>query len=180
MVTQHKFTFEGEAYRIRSISSEAPGVSCNELIGKNVLAVDFDKDRIIDRIVLGDLALSEAQKIYEYGLDMLAQNKKLQQQSQEITGYVYETFDFYYEIRSFQPANTDPFNEFKLSGKRQAERSEVSIVVDHLADGTLDEVLKGKIELEQAQSRYSEMIRLGLKKGNLIQSENTIVVKSKR
>jgi len=178
-VSQYRFNFEDETYRIRSISSTAKSESYNELIGANFMAADYDQDRIIDCILLGEGSLNEAQKIYEYGLNEVTKENKLQVRNPSINRYVHDRDDFQLEIRSFRPTNAQPFNEFKITDNRPLVRPEIIIIVDQNADGTLDELLKGSITLEEVQSQYAEAIEAGLQKGVLIKVNGAILVKEK-
>src|SRR5574341_1819230 len=99
--SQYRFNYNDETYRLRSISSEDKTESYNELVGAKFVAIDFDQDRFIDRIQLGEVSLSEAQKIYEHGLEMLSKENRLQLRIPEINRYVYENFDSPLEIISF-------------------------------------------------------------------------------
>ena len=85
-VAQFWFDSNGETYRIRSITSEDKSESYNELIGEKFLAVDYNQDRIIDRILLGEASLSEAQKVYDYGLIQVTKQNKLQLRTAGING----------------------------------------------------------------------------------------------
>jgi hypothetical protein len=91
--------------------------------------------------------------------------------------YVHESCDFRLEIISFRPANAQPFNEFKIINERQMVSPQIIVIVDHDADGMLDEVLKGAVALEKAQSQYSEAMEAGLQTGELIKTNGTILVK---
>ncbi len=177
--SQYRFKFNDEAYRMRSIFLGDKKESYNELIGENFVAVDFDQDRILDRILLGDVTLNEAQKIYNYGLDRIAKENKLIVRAPRDNRYLHESNGFEIEIRSFRPANAHPFNEFKIMDKRPAACPEDIIVVDQNADGTLDEVLKGSATLKEVQSQYAEAIEAGLQKGALARINGTILVKEK-
>lgn len=176
---QYRFTYEGEAYRLRSISSENTTEFYNELVGANFVAVDFDQDRILDRILLGEVGLAEAQKIYEHGLEKLAKENKLEVRVPRVSRYVHEKNDFQVEIRSFRPANAQPFNEFVITDNRPVSCPETIIIVDHHADGTLDETLKGSATPEKFQSQYAKAIEAGLQKGELIKVNQAILVKEK-
>jgi hypothetical protein len=179
IVSQYRFNFESQTYRIRSISSNDKSESYNELIGEKFVATDYDQDRIIDSILLGEVSLGEAQQIYDYGLNEVSKEKKLQVRNPSIDRYLHEKNDFQLEIRSFRPTNAQPFNEFKITDNRPLVRPETIIIVDQNADGILDEVLKGSVSLEKAQSQYAEAIAAGLQKGELIKENGTILVKEK-
>ena len=178
-VSQYRFNFEDDTYRIRSISSTDKSQSYNEIIGEKFVAADYDQDRIIDCILLGEASLNEVQKIYEYGLNEVSKEKKLQVRNPDIDRYLLEQNDIQLEIRSFRPTNAQPFNEFRIADNRPLVRPEIIIVVDHNADGNLDEVLKGSISLDKAQSQYAEAIAAGLQKGELIKVNGKILVKEK-
>lgn len=178
-VSQYRFNFKGKNYSILSISSKDEGESCNKLIGENVVADDFNQDRIIDHIVLGDVSLKEAQKIYEYGINMAIKENKLRERLPGVNRYMHKNIDYFYEIRSFHPTNAHAFNEFKIIYRHHLVDPQITIIVDQKADGTLDKVLKGTITLEEVQSLYSMLIKLGLQKGELIKVDNMILVKEK-
>lgn len=176
-VSQYRFQFNDETFRIRSIFSEDKTGSYNEIIGANFMAADFDQDRIIDHIQMGDVSLAEAQRVYEYGLDRLTKENKLQVTLPKVNRYIYENDDYQIEIRSFRPANSQPFNEFKIIDKRPVVCPEIIIIMDKNADGILDEVLKGSAAPEEIQARYAEVIEVGLQNGELININGTILVK---
>jgi hypothetical protein len=175
--SQYSFEFNDTNYRIRSISSTDGNDSYNELIGENLVAIDFDQDRVIDRIALGKVSIADAQKIYDHGLAMVAQEKKLVLRMPTVHRYVLESDEFHFEIRSFRPPDAQPFNEFKIVDKRGVPCPEEVVVVDQGADGTLDELLKGTMTLENVQPKYTETIEAGLGKKQLVKSDGLILVK---
>ena len=174
-----RFSLDDESYRIRSVSSVDNGNSFNELIGQGFVAVDFDKDRILDKVSLGEVELAKAQQIYEYGLNILNQKDQLQVYSMDIIDYVQENSDYDYQIKSFYPEGSEPFNEFKIIRKREITNSEI-VIIDQKADGHLDEVLKGSAEeVQDYQARYTYVINAGLEKERLIKKDNMILVRKK-
>ncbi len=174
-VSQYLFTYDDQNYRIRSLTSSDKTKSYNELIGKNFVAADIDQDRFIDQISLGEISLSEAQKIYDYGLTMLSKESKLVEIGPRVNQYLHENIEFDYEIKSFRPVNADPFNEFKIIDKHSISQ-EVTILVDQKANGILDDIIKGSITLEEVQSKYSEVLKEGLEKGKLTKVDDKILV----
>lgn len=176
--SQYRFKLNDETYRLRSITSEGESKFYNELIGAKFLAVDFDQDRILDCILLGDADLDEAQAVYEHGLNELSKENKLQFRMPTVKRYLQESEDFRLEIMSFRRTNGQPpFNEFKLTGKRQMVSPQINVFVDRNADGMLDEVLKGVMELQSAQTQYAEMIETGLRRQALIRTDGMVLVK---
>jgi hypothetical protein len=176
---QYRFTLNDEVYRIRSITSSDNSLSYNELLGDKFLAIDFDQDRIIDRITIGNIELADAQKIYDYGLLMLSQENKLQERSPENHKYVYDDPNFYIEIKTFRPAGANPFNEFKITNKQLVTEPKIIVALDGDADGTLDKILKGTEPLEKLQAKYIEAIENGLRINGLIKVDSMILVKEK-
>jgi hypothetical protein len=175
----YTFTFGGESFRIRSVYSENESDRQNELIGSKFLAVDFDQDRIIDFILVGQANMDEAQRIYDYGLDEIAKKSKLTILTSHINRYVQEDGDYQFEIKSFRPERLPPFNEFIVVDKRQMVSPATAVAMDRDADGTLDEILKGPAGVEKFQSRYQEVIETGLRKGKLVRINETILVLEK-
>lgn len=178
-VSQYRFSIDDKVYRIRSISSQDESISYNEVLGEYFLAVDFDQDRIIDRVTIGDAKLNTVQEIYEYGLDMLTQENKLQEKVPGNNKYTHETPDLLLEIKSFHPTDAQPFNEFKIIEKPQTVKPQIVVTIDHDADGKLDDVLKGGITLDEIQARYREAINTGLQKGKLVKVDDKILVKKR-
>ena len=178
-VSQFKFDFNNSTYRIRSISSADKTQSYNEIIGEKFMAADYDQDRVIDSILFGEVSLGQAQQVYEYGLNEVSKEKKLHVRNPNTNRYLHEKNDIQLEIRSFRPANGQPFNEFKITDNRPFVHPEITVIVDHNADGNLDEVLKGSVSLEKAQAKYEEAITAGLQKGELVKVNGMILVKEK-
>ena len=178
-VSQFRFEYNNSSYRIRSITSTEKSQSYNEIIGEKFMAADYDQDRVIDTILMGDVSLGQAQKIYEYGLNEVAKEKKLRVKIPSINRYLHEKNNIQLEIRTFRPTSAQPFNEFKIIDNRPFVQPEITIIADHDADGVLDEVLKGSVSLEKAQASYAEAIAAGLEKGELVRANGRILVKAK-
>jgi len=178
-VSQYRFDVDDEIYRIRSIATPDNGESYNEIIGRDFMAADFDQDGIVDRILLGQASLSEAQRVYEHGLKRVTAENRLQVRNPRVNRYVHENNDFLVEISSFRPSNARPFNEFKITDQRPLVHPLVIVILDHDADGTLDEVLKGAEVPENAQSQYAKAIETGLSKRELVKVDNLILVAGK-
>ena len=176
-VAQYNFNFEDEAYRIRSISNH-DGENCqNELIGGKFLAVDLDQDRILDRIVIGDILLKEAQVIYEYGLESADREGKISEQNATVSVFTQERPCCYYEIKSFRPVNAEPFNEFKVIENRSSVSPSVTIGIDRDADGTLEDIVKGDLGLEEVQAQYKSLLNRGIDSNQLVKVDRKILVK---
>lgn len=178
-VSQYSFDLDNENYRIRSIFSPVKSESYNEIIGQKFVAADYDQDGVLDCVMMGEVALAEAQKIYDYGLNGVSRENKLRVRTPGRSSFSQEKDKFQLEIRSFRPLNAPPFNEFKVTDKRSLVAIEVVVLLDQNADGMLDEILKGAGPLEKFQSQYAEMVKAGLKSGELIKLNGVIVVREK-
>jgi hypothetical protein len=175
--SQYRFEYNEESYRIRSISSPSRAQAYNELVGKNFVAIDFDQDRLLDRILLGGVNLNEAQAIYDHGLVELAKENKLQVRTPTLKSYVHESNGLRIEIISFRPGQAQPFNEFKIIDRRPVACPQNAVLIDHEADGTLDEVLTGAMSAIELQPRYEEALAEGVRKGAMIKANGVILVK---
>ena len=173
----YNFEFQGENYRIRSLSAVNSVHSCNELIGKKFVAKDYDKDGIIDEIVLGESTFPEAQSIYQYALTQLNAQHKLRQINPEINVFQLENSKYNYEIKSFRQVNSGPFNEFRVYNSTKISETNISISIDRKADGNLDEVVTGALSLKDLQQLYTKALDEGLKKNQIIETDNEFIVK---
>jgi len=176
-ISNYRYDYEENDFRIRSVNCEQQEECYNELIGENFLAVDLNQDRIIDRIVMGEAELAEAQRIYEYGLDLLAKEHKLEEHRTEVTQYQEMELCCSNEIKSFHLRDADTFNEFILTENRETDNPVITVAIDQEADGTLDAIIKGSAVLEALQLKYAAMISTGLETGRMIKINETVVVK---
>ena len=176
-IAAHDFEYNGKKYRIRSISANDDALSYNELMSKKIVAKDYDRDGFIDEITLGEASLSEAQQIYDHILVKLLEQNRLRQINAKSNAYRYENSEYNYEIKSFNSIKSRPFNEFKLVQSKQMFSTEITIGIDHNADGTLDEIIKGRMSLQKIQSLYQEVLKEGLERNQLIEREGKILVK---
>ena len=173
------FDYNGDNYRIRSISSSDKTQSRNELLGNDFLAVDTDQDGTLDQIVLGKIPLTEAQKVYDYALIKLNNENKLREINPDADKYQYVNTEYTYEIRTFHPANGKPFNQFKVIKNYQIAGQIPIVMLDKNADGKLDTVLKGNIGVEKFQGKYDELLKRGLQKKEFIMVDNRILFNEK-
>lgn len=177
-VAEYKFIYKGKSFVIRSAFSPDNPESSNKLIGANFVAVDMDQNRVMDNIVTGNTTLSEAQEIYDYCLNLLEKTQKLNEVNRENGYFEIVESRFNYKIKSFHPLRGEIFNEFIITDKRNGSSNyKITILIDHDANGILDEVLKGSILLEDANEKYLETIKTGLADKKLEKSNKNIIVK---
>ena len=173
------FDYNGDNCRIRSISSSDKTQSRNELLGNDFMAYDTDQDGTLDQIVLGEIPLSEAQKIYDYALNKLNNENKLREINPDDDKYQYVNSKYTYEIRTFRPVNGKPFNQFKVIKNYQIANQIPVVMIDKNADGKLDAVLKGDVGVEKFQKKYNELLKKGLQNQEFIMVDNRILVNEK-
>ena len=177
-VSEFRFKYNNKDYIIRSSYCPDNPASCNQLIGNDFIAVDMNQDRIIDKINEGNITLAEAQEIYDYSLDLLKKQNKLNEVGRREKNYLITETNFNYEIKTFTPEIGRVFNEFKIIDKRLAwGKTEISLFLDENADGILNNVLRGKIPASEAQKKYEMTISKGLANNNLIKINGSIIIK---
>ena len=177
-VSEFEFNYNNQNYIIRSAYCANDPESCNQIMGPDFIAVDMNQDRIVDKILKGDITLLEAQEIYDYSLDILSKQGKINEINRESKKYLNKEDDYNFEMISFFPRSNSPFNEFKvLDIRNNLFKGRENIFVDNNADGILDELLKGTMDIVEAQVHYSKLIEKGLGNNNLIKMDEFIIVK---
>ncbi len=175
--TFFNFEYEGQNYRIRTVTFNDNGYSYNELIGKKFVANDYDQDGIIDKITNGEVSIVDAQKVYEHVLSILAEQDKLHPVKPIYHSCQFTNTDYDYEIKTFQPKNVEPFNQFKVIEKEIKTEAGFIIGIDQKADGTIDTVVTGTMSLKNIQALYIDVIHKGLQMNQLFKDGDMIIVK---
>lgn len=177
-VSEFEFEYNNNNYVIRSAYCPGNPESCNQIIGDDVMAVDQNQDRIIDKIIMGNYSLAEVQKIYDHCLNLLERQNKLNKIDSPLIGYYVFDGDKEFEIRTLSSNLNTTFNEFKIIEKKGWGESQViNVFVDENSNGILDEIIKGEISLEEAQEFYSKVIERGLSERELVRADSIISVK---
>lgn len=161
-VSEFKFNYNGENYLLRSAYCPKNPRSCNQIIGPNFIASDMNQDRIIDEVINGDIEISKAQTIYDYCLDVLAKQGKVNEIDMGNKTFSFSEGNKSYEIKSFSSVKGNNFNQFSIKDNFYSGINEISVYIDENSDGTLDEILKGKIAISEAQNKYSMVIEKGI------------------
>lgn len=176
-VAEYEFVYNGQTYTLRSSYSRGNPESHNSLIGNSFVAVDMNQDGIMDKVIKGNVALSEAQKIYHYSLGMLEREGKLNEINKKSKEFTLNKSNYKFSIKSFSP-KSGQFNEFIIVDKSPSLYSyKKSMFIDRGADGKLDEVLEGGVLLKNAQQMYDETISEGLKRSELVKKDGVVLVK---
>ncbi len=177
-VSEFEFLYNNQSFIIRSAYCPNNPESCNQLISNKFVAVDLNQDRIIDKISDGDVDLAEAQEIYDYSLNLLQKMNKLNEVNRVDNKYVLNDVNYDYEIKTFHPKLDSPFNEFIITDKQAGKNFyKVSILIDKNADGKLNELLKGRMLINEAQIHYDRVIQIGLINKDLKKINDSILIK---
>ncbi|MCB0747786.1 MAG: hypothetical protein KDC90_10025 [Ignavibacteriae bacterium] len=175
-VSEFNFIYDGNDYTIRSSYCPNNPKSCNQLIGKNFVAADLNQDRIIDKIIKGNIPLSKAQEIYDYCLNTLEKQGKVSQIDMKNSIYSFSEGVYIYEIKSFTTDNNNYFNQFIVKERAGFDEYDISLFLDKEADGTLDELLKGSYQMKLAQSKYKLVLEKGLADNKIKKINGSIIV----
>ena len=159
IISHYNYQIDNEPFRIRSVNSEKAEDCYNELIGNNFIAVDFNQDRIIDRVVMGKVDLAVAQEIYEMGLQLSAGEDKLDEHATRVSQFTQGKPCCLFEIKTFRSKKSKPFNEFIVVEKRNTSSPHTMVGMDDNADGILDKISKGSTNLERMQGKYQKRIK---------------------
>lgn len=178
-VAGFRFEYQGDDYFIRSVYCDNNAESCNHLIGKNFQAVDANQDRVIDEIIRGDVELAKAQEIYDYSLDLLKKENKLNEvaDTEDDPKFSIKNPNIVFEITSFNKEGKEPYNQFKIVEHRIGTGDQITIFNDKNADGSLDEKLQGEFMVPEAQKLYEEIIAEGISAAKIEKKNNIICVK---
>lgn len=174
-VSEFKFVYQNENYTVRSAYCPDNPESCNQLMSDKFVALDMNQDRIIDKIVLGDITLRKAQEVYDYCLTTLEKQNKLQKINDDYLSFIFKNNNFGYEIKTFY-SQKNIFNEFSISKDLNNGNFDVSFFIDNNADGKLNKTVKGSITLSKAQVDYIKAIELGLRINRLQKVKQQVVV----
>ena len=175
-VSEFKFVYQNENYTVRSAYCPGNPESCNQLMSNKFVALDMNQDRIIDKIVLGEVTLRKAQEVYDYCLTTLEKQNNLQKISNDILSFVFNKNNFRYEIKTFHSSN-NIFNEFSISKDPNNGTVDFSVYIDRNADGSLNETVKRSFTITNAQEDYNKAIELGLRINRLQKVKQQVVVK---
>ena len=157
-----KFYSGGNEYSIMSFSHE-------DVTGYNILvreendkiiikSIDKQQDGELDEVLVGDLTLADARKIYADGLVAAKEMGMLKEKNFE-RFYNFSDKIYNYEIRSYILVQGDNYNLFAAKEKGF---NNVIIIIDEKADGLLDKFQQGSGDIIKFQALYEEVLKQGI------------------
>ncbi len=171
-----KFYSGGNEYSIMSFSHE-------DVTGYNILvreendkiiikSIDKQQDGELDEVLVGDLTLADARKIYADGLVAAKEMGMLKEKNFE-RFYNFSDKIYNYEIRSYILVQGDNYNLFAAKEKGF---NNVIIIIDEKADGLLDKFQQGSGDIIKFQALYEEVLRQGIVSKRVVNEDKVYFV----
>jgi len=171
------FSHEGKDYKIMGFSPEETQ-GYNLLIlddGNDILikCIDKQQDGILDEVIIGDISLDKANKIYKDEILTAVSNGTITQKYFE-NYYITSNKKNMFELRTYVLADGDIYNIFAV---KPINDDVTYILRDLLADGSLDYFEEGEGDLKLFQSFYDEVMQKGIHNEKILVLKGTYHVK---
>jgi len=170
------FTYEGDPYEIISVVVPTGG-------GGNYLALyegnrflirakDRDQDGRIDTVLVGDITLETANRIYAAGI---AEAQRQGKYRETISSRVYELIQagHTYLIQTYVVDAGRSYNKFILYDTAIGQET---VFVDAEGDGILDSVASGDADLDASQPVYEMVLQEGIRDGRITRIDDRYTV----
>jgi hypothetical protein len=156
------FEYNGQKYHIKS-QLNPKGEGGNTLISNGtIIARDYDQDTTIDQIINGEVTITEAQRIYDYGLDKL-KGKNMLKESTNINRYKTSIDN---NLLVATGCGIDSLNcRIELLGEL-ANKDRI-FAIDLRSDGIIDSKETGYTSIEQIQQLYTKLLQKGINEGTI-------------
>ncbi len=157
------FTYNHLTYRIESVTpSNMEGYNIlSRLENEHIIlkAIDKEQNGTLNKVLIGDLNLEEANSIYRAGIK---EGERLGYIKKRTFAREYRTFDDLnnYVLATYLLAVGDVYNKFRITS-RQIISGE-TVVIDLNANGKIDKVEKGDMGLSFYQKYYDKILTRGL------------------
>jgi hypothetical protein len=168
----YAFLYQGKEYHIQSVTpTHSEGYNILSLREGETLvfkAIDKEQDGRLDEVMIGDMALEDAERIYSEGI---AEGERLGYIRKRTFAREYRYKDDFrnYILATYVLVSGEIYNKLIISD-RSAFRSQAE-VLDSDADGKLDDVIEGTETLGTYQKMYQYVLEKG-SQVNRIQKTN--------
>lgn len=168
----YSFNYDGSIYYIESMT---PGSKegYNLLLHKDgnrilLRAIDKEQDGKIDKVIQGDVSKEEANAIYQSGITSAKTSRNLHKRK---FPNAYKTSDLFndYELRTFILTIGETYNRLSIVNRETLD--EETILLDLLADGSLNKLEKGSETMIYYQNLYNKILDQGVKEGQVIKGD---------
>ena len=168
----YAFQYQGKEYRIQSVTpTHSEGYNILSLREGDTLvfkAIDKEQDGRLDEVLIGNLSLKEAERIYNEGI---AEGERLGYIRKRTFAREYRYKDDFrnYILATYVLVSGEIYNKLFITD-RSTFRAQAE-VVDSDADGRLDDIIEGTESLGTYQKMYEYVLENG-SKVNRIRKEN--------
>jgi len=131
-------------------------------------AIDKEQDGKIDKVVQGDVSTEEANAIYQRGITSAKASRNFQMRK---FPNAYKTSDLFnnYELRTFILTIGETYNRLSIVNRETLD--EETILLDLMADGSLNKLEKGSETMIYYQNLYNKILDQGVKEGQVIKGD---------
>lgn len=139
-------------------------------------AIDKEQNGYIDEVLLGDISLEEARKIYSNGLAKAAKRGNIENHTPN-RFYQFEDIMNDYYVSTYNYSSNNVYNRLTIIKKNSLQKSDNKIVIlDLAADGSLNKVLRGECSVDEYQNIYNELLNQGVRFSKISNNEGKFFV----
>ncbi|MFC1569679.1 hypothetical protein ACFL4L_05555 [bacterium] len=172
----YSFSYQGKEYRIQSVTptvSEGYNILIRREDDKLVLkAIDKEQDGFLDEVMVGNLAVEDADRIYQEGISEGERRGYIKKRT-FAREYRFKDDLRTYVLATYVLAMGDIYNKLIIADHTLFNAQ--VIVIDKDADGRLDDVEEGIETLGEYQKSYEYVIEMG-KRVNRIRKVNGKII----
>jgi hypothetical protein len=173
----YTFTYGGLEYRIESVTpnySEGYNIISHRESDRLVFkGIDKEQDGKLDELIVGNMTLDEARKIYDEGI---LEGERRGYLRKRTFAREYKTSDVIYDyiLATYILITGEVYNRLTLVNKQVFQNP--TMVIDDDADGQIDRIEKGFESLSRYQSLYREVLDRGIKERRIVRSGKRYLV----
>lgn len=177
--TLFPFEYEGKTYEIAGYISEV-GKSANYLTYReqdNVIfrAVDHNRTGVIDQVVSGSISVTEANKIYQAGIQIAVERNMFKNIDRNRT-FESKYGDYQLMVETYQKREGEFHNRFILFNLKWEL---IAVYWDDDSDGSVDRSESGDLDLDTAQNLYRIVLDKAKESRRLLETDDNQFIISK-
>lgn len=166
----YSFVIDGQRYEIIGFANpDDNGPGTNDLVRRENNRVlfwyrDQHQNGLLDKILIGDMPLEEANQIYHAGIEMALNAGKYKERPYK-RRYLTTIGHFHYEIITFNIYSEDSYNLFIVHNTTTSKTSQIR---DLGRNGTLDDPNLSEVDLLKFQPDYETILKKGMEAGKIL------------